>query len=131
SLTEAERKFTSNYRRIVAYQEELDWLCYEAYGLATISRSSSESLEMGIHPQDRPVEIRLRKVIEAGTPSIFYDVHLARGATLPGTMHDEMRSVTSERNAVIESLEAIKLIETPNYKRRWQVAPWEKLLQQS
>ena len=125
-MAQARYQFGEMYREMVALQEELDWLCYEIFGVAPYTVASPEAIEAGIHPQDRPVEILLQRAVKAGTPSIFYDVHVYRGADRPNEMHPDMRDMIQRRLELVESLPEVRLIETANYKRRWQVIPWEK-----
>jgi type I restriction-modification system DNA methylase subunit len=119
------------YRRLVALQEDLDWLCYDLFDIASCKPATQIALENGIHPQDRPVEIALRKSIADGTKSIFYDVHRHRGADRQGHFHSEMEKVIRTRSELIETNPNIKLLETPNYKRRWQIEPWESQLERA
>jgi hypothetical protein len=125
----AELETAKYFRKLVALQEELDWLCYDIFKIASYSAVSSEALEQGLHPQDRPVEVALRQAISEGTPSIFYDVHLHRGADRPGFFHASMQSMIRMRSELTNANPSLQLIETPNYKRRWQIQPWKSQLE--
>ena len=124
-LESAEQMVGEYHRRLVALQEELDWQCYELFGLIEDARVSPESITSGLHPEDRPVEIRLRENIARGEKSIFYDVHAYRGATHSVTVSEDIEAVIEYRLGLIGENDSIRLIETPNYKRRWQVEPWD------
>ena len=65
-LTQARSTSSEIHRRMTALQEELDWLVYELYGLTQNSSASSNSIRLGIHPEDRPVEILLREKMARG-----------------------------------------------------------------
>jgi hypothetical protein len=53
-------------------------------------------------------------------------VHKARGADQPGFTHADMKAVVEERLHLIATNRDVALIETTNYKRRWQIEPWEE-----
>jgi hypothetical protein len=130
-LNDVRQKSSRLYRRAVALQEELDWLVYNAFGISDYSPTSDEALEIGLHPQDRPAEVLLRRAMDNGSPSIYYDVHQYRGAEQPGELHPHMRCCLEGRLALLECNANLKLIETVNHKRRWQVRPWEDLVEQA
>jgi hypothetical protein len=109
---------------MVAIQEEIDWKVYELFGLCPANSVNTEALEAGIHPEERPVEQLLKSRIENGEGSIFYDVHSYRGT---GEVRSAKGANTSrERLALVINIPELRLIELPDYKRRWQVEPWEK-----
>jgi len=114
------------YRQVVALQEELDWFVYELFHLAKYTPASSKAMEDGLHPADRPAEQLLRHKLEAGETSIFYEVHVFRGAESEGKLGPEMNEIVRSRLRQIEDNPLLQLIETVNHKRRWQVATWEK-----
>jgi len=125
-LTEAQSRQQALYTQLTAAQEELDWAVYALYGLCESPRLSDDELLAGIHPQQRPCEMLLRNAIAGGEPSIFYDVHVARGSDSCITLSPTVQDVQHRRLNLVNDNAAIALIETMNYKRRWQVPSWSK-----
>ena len=116
-------------RRMVALQEELDWLTYSSYGLIdpvlTVVPDAAEPLA----PGHRPFEIvHARKDDEADDDekSAWWSRHgHDRVTDIPESYSDEHRARLQERIDLIESDARIALLETPPYKRRWQLPDWE------
>src|SRR5262249_29900076 len=131
-LLSARNIYEQLHRQMIAVQDEIDWLVYGMYGLCEYSPASDDSLKAGFNPEDRPVERLLKAKIGSGTNTIFYDVHRYRGT---GHFHYELSPEMSElincRLRLIESNAQLCLIETLNYKRRWQVKSWEDQEQQA
>lgn len=119
------------YRQMVALQEEVDWLAYHIFGVAEYHSISPQDLEVGLHPADRPAEKLHRKQMKEGQGSIFYEVHTFRGAEGAGELNSGMRRAVEERLETISHNPSLQLIETVNFKRRWQVTPWETQVQEA
>jgi len=125
-LANARKSYESLHRRMVALQEEIDWKVYALFGLCKETDSPDSLLDEGIYPEERIVEILLRDRINSGEPSIFYQVHAYRGAGQWRESCVSQRSVvTTQRLEILESTPEIRLIEQLDFKRRWQVEPWE------
>jgi hypothetical protein len=124
-LSHARKNYSNTYRHMVATQEELDWLCYSLFGLTQYFPAGVAAMDGGLHPQDRPAEVLLRQDIAQGRQSIFYDVHAYRGAEHPNEMNPSMREIIQRRTALARTVPEVRLIESANYKRRWQIVPWE------
>lgn len=116
----------SLYSQLVAAQEELDWITYTLYGLCAPAVANEEGTAAGMHPEQRACEVRLRRAIDSGEKSIFYEVHVARGAESHATLSAKMQELQQRRFEIIDTHPSVALIETMNYKRRWQILPWEK-----
>lgn len=90
---------------MIALQEEMDWIVYEAYGLVNNSDQLSvtsaqwevEPLQLG----ERPFEL------------------LRDGKPIPEHFSAERKELWKRRMEVIQSNEHIRRIEQPVYKRRW------------
>lgn len=116
-------------RRMVALQEELDWLTYRSYGLTdpvlTVGPDAMEPLA----PGHRPFEIvHARRDDEADDDekSAWWSRHgHDRVTEIPETYSEAHRARIQERIDLIESDSRIALLETPPYKRRWQLPDWE------
>lgn len=125
-LREARTRSEDFYRQMIALQEEIDWLVYTLYRICDATTVDDETLQSGMHPEDRPVERLLKRNIDNGEKSIFYEVHKYRGTSdTERRVSAEMQRVIEERSNLIETNHQVKLIETVNHKRRWQIEPWD------
>lgn len=127
-LSKAHERYLAHTRRMVALQEELDWLTYGSYDLIdpipTVGPDAVESLA----PGHRPFEIVLaRKDDEADDDekSAWWSRHgHDRVTEVPRSYSDAHRARLQQRIDLIESDPRLALLETPPYKRRWQLADW-------
>jgi hypothetical protein len=108
-------------------QEELDWWTYRAYGLLKDDLTwdgDAVPLELG----QRAFEIALARRIEAGEERTeWFTRHGSQPITeIPPSWPDGYRRLVERRLAVIERDHDVRLIERPEYKRRWLAEPWEK-----
>lgn len=112
--------------RMVRLQEELDWRCYKLYGLL----DEDLTFEMGRVPLlergQRAFEIALARRMAAGEEqSTWFERHGSTPITeLPAHWPDDYRALVERRLEVIEADRGIRLLERPEYKRRWN---WEDL----
>jgi hypothetical protein len=124
-------KARSEYSRLrglmLAHQEELDWECYQTYGLA-----SSDHLHFGELPGillgERAFEIELSRRIADGEEETGW---FERHGTSPQTVISEKlpadyRGLIQRRLDAIAANPNLRLLERPEYKRRWAVEPWDK-----
>jgi hypothetical protein len=114
--------------KMIALQEELDWLCYELYGL--IERAplapANESLP-GLKPGDRAFEIVMAK---SGRETSWFERHKSKRMTeLPEHWSDAYRQLVERRIELIATNSNIRLIEQPEYKRRWNLSTWAEMQQ--
>jgi len=132
-LSEARSKADSIRARMVALQEELDWQCYRIYGLAErdlrAPRDSVPELQKG----QRAFEFVLARKMAAGeVESTWFERHDSEPITeLPSHWPPEYREVVEERIARIEADRAIRLLERPEHKRRWNWDTWDDLEQEA
>ncbi len=117
--------------RMVALQEELDWLCYRLYGLAEEDDRSLEwPMADGEPPRlklgERAFEIAMARLMAAGElQTTWFERHGSSSITeLPNHWPDSYRRLVERRIEVIETNKEIALIERPEYKRRWNDEPW-------
>ncbi|HRG95107.1 MAG TPA: BREX-2 system adenine-specific DNA-methyltransferase PglX [Polyangiaceae bacterium] len=127
-LAAAHERFLTHTRRMVALQEELDWLTYGSYGLIEpVPIVAPESVEP-LAPGHRPFEIVLaRKDDEADDDekSAWWSRHGHERVTeIPAVYSEAHRARLQQRIELIESDARLALLETPPYKRRWQLADW-------
>ena len=127
-LAAAHEAHLGHTRRMVALQEELDWLTYGSYGLvdqvATVDPNSVEPLA----PGHRPFEVVLaRKDEEADEEekSAWWSRHgHERVLDIPEAYSAAHRVRLRQRIDLIESDLRLALLETPPFKRRWQLLDW-------
>jgi len=119
-------RYEQLHRQMVALQEELDWAVYALFGMCEKTTASEKALKSGLHPEARPVEQLLQMRSAEGEKTIFYDVHSYRGTGIhTPQVAEEYGSVTAQRLEIIKETPELRLIEQPDFKRRWQVEPWE------
>lgn len=133
TLDAARRQWRSAYREVVALQEELDWETYAAWGLADSSLGRYPLGTVGILPNERPVEVRLaREVKQHGSVTAWF----TRNDRIPVTdANDEWPSSYAElwraRMAAIDQSDVLKVLEQPQFKRRWNAPDWDEQLASS
>lgn len=132
-ITPAESEWNSFRRRAVFEQEELDWETYHLYGLTEEPLTYQGSSIDEIAPGQRGFEIDLARRLEDGTElSSWFTRHGSTAVTsLPEEWPEDYRTVVEKRLALMESDRGIRLLERPEYKRRWVTVPWEKQLQEA
>ena len=118
--------------RMIALQEELDWECYRLYGVIDEECRYVDEAENPCEPPplalgERAFEIVLARRIAAGeVEATWFARHGSTPVTeLPDHWPHTYRTVVQRRIELIESDRFIDLIERPEYKRRWNVEPWQ------
>ncbi|MEH0353148.1 BREX-2 system adenine-specific DNA-methyltransferase PglX [Rhodococcus qingshengii] len=118
---------------MIAEQDELDWEVYLHYGLIDdelfLPPRDVPSIELG----ERAFEISLARKVAAGeAESAWFSRHGSTPVTdIPAHLPDEYRELIEKRLAAIESNPFIRLLERPEYKRRWAGDSWDVKLQQA
>ena len=118
---------------MIALQEELDWLCYQVYGLTDddLSLPTVDAVDAPAVPAirlgERAFEIVLARKMAAGeVDTKWFERHGSTPVTeIPGNWPAAYRALVERRIATIESNASVALIEQPEYKRRWNDEPWE------
>ena len=128
-LEERHRQFCAIRARMIALQEDMDWVCYGLYGLLppeddAVCGANSPFLDLG----QRAFEIVLaRQIADGEEPTTWFARHGATPITeIPPEWPDEYQKVVQRRIEIIENDLNIGLIERPEYKRRWNTEPWEQ-----
>ncbi|MFJ7137521.1 BREX-2 system adenine-specific DNA-methyltransferase PglX [Streptomyces fungicidicus] len=114
--------------RMILLQEELDWTVYEAYGLLTVDEVARTIIAEAEVPElalgQRAFEIVLAR---SDADTAWFERHGSTPCTeIPADWPEAYRKVVQARIDLIESNKDIRLIERPEYKRRWSIEPWEK-----
>lgn len=114
---------------MIAHQEELDWDYYRIYGLVEDDHTYSGDLP-GITASERAFAIVLAREIEAGVSDSMWFTHqnhnFAPTTEIPDHLPADYRDVLRRRLDTIETNPYIRLLEKPEYKRRWAMEPWNK-----
>ncbi|NEX20423.1 BREX-2 system adenine-specific DNA-methyltransferase PglX [Thiorhodococcus mannitoliphagus] len=125
-LDQAQAQSESIARQMIALQEELDWLNYRLYGL-TDADLCYDATPPEIRLGERPFEILLARRLAAGeTETTWFQRHNSTPITeIPAHWPDDYRALTERRLQAIADNRWIRLVEQPEYKRRWNREPWE------
>ncbi|OBJ86070.1 DNA methylase, partial [Mycobacterium gordonae] len=111
---------------MIAHQEELDWEYYRIYGLFEEDLTYHDDLH-DIALGQRAFEIALARRMKDGEETAWFDRHSSTPITeIPDHFPADYRTLLQRRLDAIESNPHIRLLERPEYKRRWSVEPWEK-----
>jgi hypothetical protein len=118
-------------RRQIALQEEIDWQTYSLYGLldADLTAGQSDAALQNL-PEvslgERPFEIALARRVAAGGPATtWFERHGSKPLTeIPAHWPADYRKLIQKRLDAIEANPNVKLIEQPEYKRRWNTESW-------
>jgi len=117
---------------MVALQEELDWSAYRTYGLLDDSWTHcTDYVDLPtLQKGERAFEIMLaRKLSRGESKTAWFRRHNSTPITdLPAHWPEAYRQIVQRRIELIESNPYIRLIEQPEYKRRWSQEPWEERL---
>ena len=118
---------------MIATQEELDWRCYGSMVCWARPRVSLRSTQATNTPGrrrinlgERAFEIVMARRMAAGEfdTSWFEWLKIKPVTEVPSHWPAEYRQVVEARIARIASDKFIGLIESPNYKRRWETPFW-------
>lgn len=126
-LREAEAAQASLRGRMIAHQEELDWEVYRSYGLldeALVHDGEPPEVRLG----ERAFEIVLARRVAAGEEdTAWFERHGSTPVTeVPGHWPEDYRNLVQRRIDAMTSIDAIRLLEAPEFKRRWASEPFEK-----
>lgn len=126
--------YAEQMARAIALQEELDWECYGLFGLVEQSfcHASLDGLPR-IALGQRAFEIVLARRVAAGEAEpTWFGRHGSTPITeIPAHWPEDYRQLVQRRIEAIETNPHIRLIEQPEYKRRWKTEPWEEQLKRA
>lgn len=116
--------------QMIAMQEELDWWSYAAYGLMDTELTGDgepPALQLG----ERAFEIVLARRMAAGEiNTTWFKRHGSTPITeMPEHWPEDYRALVQRRIDAIEASPWIRLLERPEYKRRWNQPRWDDLEQ--
>jgi hypothetical protein len=133
TIVEARAAWEKTYARMIAIQEELDWECYSLYGLVNEDLTYGGSDLPGLTLGERAFEIALARRTEAnaGNDSWFTRHGSTPITDTPPCWPTAYRDLVRRRLDLIASDVSIRLLEQPEYKRRWPQESWEKRVEQA
>ena len=113
---------------MIALQEELDWQCYQLYGLLSDDPSYTGDDLPELALGERAFEIVMARQIAKGElETTWFERHGSTPITeIPTHWPAAYRKLVERRIKVIDTSKEIALIEKPEYKRRWNIEPWEE-----
>ena len=132
SLDTARDQAAQLRRLMIGSQEELDWRCYQLYGLLPVGVSTEEvefQAPVEVALGERAFEIVLaRRVVAGKEQTTWFERHGSTPITeIPTHWPEAYRRVVARRIELIEVDKSIGLIERPEFKRRWNSPLWEDL----
>jgi hypothetical protein len=126
----AQRRIDEIRPEMIAWQEELDWTVYVAFGLAGDSCLSPLS---EIEPQaseHRAFAIHLAR--SAGGGSHWFEaMHVSPVMSVPESYSGNTRSRIEARLALIASDCDLRLLESPEFKRKWEHSSFSSALEEA
>jgi len=126
ALDEARRESDRLRALMIAHQEELDWEYYRIYGLIDDDLTSDGEVP-GVALGERAFEIALARRVRDGEETAWFERHGSTPVTeIPDHFPADYRELLQRRLDVIESNPHIRLLERPEYKRRWASESWDK-----
>lgn len=127
AIGEAQVNYVRVRRLMIAEQEELDWAVYHLYGLTDTDLSLPVGTVEGIDLGSRAFEIALARRVAAGeTTTAWFERHHSHPVTeIPESWPEAQRTAARARLDLMASDKSIKLLEAPEYKRRWSDDLWE------
>jgi hypothetical protein len=140
-LANAQSEATRLRRQLIAWQEELDWQIYEVFSLIApkdgVSLPESTALvgipTDGIALGERAFEIVLaRRKVAGEVHTTWFERHGSTPITeVPKHWPAPYRELVERRIQRIADDSNIRLIEQPEYKRRWNTEPWDEQLEKA
>lgn len=126
ALDTARTEYDRIRAEMIAAQEELDWQVYRLYGLLDEDLTHPGEVP-GIALGERAFEIALARRVAAGDEeTAWFARHGSVPITeLPAHWPADYRDLVQRRLAAIASNPAIRLLERPEFKRRWAAESWE------
>ena len=113
--------------QMISIQEELDWECYNLYGIFEDNLTFRGSLP-SIRPGERTFEILLaQRILSGETESTWFSRHRFTPINdIPDVWPEDYKLLIKRQFKAISMNRNIRLLEKPDFKRRWNLEPWEK-----
>lgn len=128
-LEQAQSEYSRIRKLMIAEQEELDWAAYHLYGLTESDLSLPVGEVTGLSRGARPFETTLAR---NGRETAWFERHHSTPVTdIPEEITGAQREAYQQRLELITNDLLIKLLEAPEYKRRWSDDLWEDKVRDS
>ena len=127
-LIKAKAQSSLIFQQMIALQEELDWHCYSYYKILdqdlTYTKDDLPEIALG----ERAFEIVMaRKMANGELETSWFERHGSNPITeVPSHWPKSYQKLVQQRIELIESHKEIRMIEKPEYKRRWSFELWEE-----
>lgn len=130
ALSEAREHWESARRALVFLQEELDWQTYVSYGLVEPELVVPVHDLVPIDANMRVMEVRLARALSEGKgDAAWFERHGRAPHREPDpTWPAWYRQLWDARYVAMQRNSALRLLEQPEFKRRWAGDTWEELL---
>jgi hypothetical protein len=128
TLLESRQEAEHIRAKMVALQEELDWQCYQLYGLLSedLRYTGDDTPEVALGQRSFEI-VMARQMAKGELETTWFVRHGSTPVTeIPTQWPAAYRKVVERRTNVIETNKEIALIEKPEYKRRWNDEPWQE-----
>ena len=127
-LNQAHQSAEAIQFRMISAQEELDWEVYRLYGLINEDLTYSGDDLPGLALGERAFEVALARLIATGEEeSAWFARHSSTPITeLPSHWPAGYRDLVQRRLDLIATDPHLRLLETPENKRRWAGDSWDK-----
>ncbi|NKZ11127.1 BREX-2 system adenine-specific DNA-methyltransferase PglX [Mycolicibacterium septicum DSM 44393] len=127
ALLMAEAEWRRLRERLFFEQEELDWGVYRLYGLIDADLTYPGSAIDGISLGQRAFEIDLARRVDDGIEeAAWFERHGSTPITeLPDSWPEDYKALVQRRLDLIKSDKSIRLLEKPEFKRRWATTAWD------
>ncbi|KXP14486.1 BREX-2 system adenine-specific DNA-methyltransferase PglX [Tsukamurella pseudospumae] len=132
-LEKAQRESERLTSELMSEQEELDWETYRHYGLTHVDLTLPPGTAPGLTLGERAFEIALARCAAVGeVDTAWFARHGSTPITdIPEKWPAEYRDLVQRRLDEIDSNPFIRLLEKPEYKRRWAGESWDSKLERA
>jgi hypothetical protein len=127
-LKRARQSFEDGVALLRAIQEEIDWQCYGIYGLMD-STGTTHKNPPSLLPGQRSFELELARQSKEGEAlHTWFTRHAIEPVfEIPSDWPDDYANTVRSRLEAIASNDTIRLLESPIYKRRWNLDSWAEI----
>jgi len=127
-FSDARHEYELLLSKMMLAQEELDWEAYRLYGLVKGDLTYKGGDLVGLKHGERAFEIALARRLASGEEATTWFVeHGSKPITeIPAHWSKAYCELVQRRLDLIESDLSVRLLETPDYKRRWEGKPWDE-----
>ncbi|MET3708870.1 hypothetical protein ABIB17_003519 [Arthrobacter sp. UYEF6] len=132
-LDQFKSKYESLRRRMISYQEELDWQSYYLYGLTSQPLTYTGDNMPEIRVGERAFELEMaRRIPDAAAYSKWFsELGISPVSEVPQGWTADYQELVLRRMQEIDANSLIRALETPENKRRWAGKPWDEQMKRA